>query len=80
VDKIDYIKYDVEGAEIEALRGSYEVISKHKPTLLVSAYHRSRDIFSLINYIHEKYKFYDIYLQRLRAVPAWEIDIITKSK
>lgn len=79
-DKIDYIKYDVEGSELEALCGSDEVISKHKPTLLVSAYHRSRDIFSLINFIHEKYKFYDIYLRRLRAVPAWEIDIITKLK
>lgn len=79
-EKIDYIKYDVEGAETEALRGSDEVISAYKPTLLVSAYHRSADIFSLINYIHEKYEFYDIYLLRLRAVPAWEIDIIAKSK
>ncbi len=79
-DKIDYIKYDVEGAEFEALLGSDKIILEHKPTLLVSAYHRSRDIFSLINYIHEKYEFYNIYLQRLRAVPAWEIDIIAKLK
>lgn len=79
-DKVDYIKYDVEGAELEALRGSDGVISKYKPILLVSAYHRSCDIFSLINYISSKYDFYNIYLLRLRAVPAWEIDIIAKSK
>lgn len=79
-NKIDYIKYDVEGAELEALQGSDKVISEYKPTLLVSAYHRSCDIFTLINYINNKYKFYNIYLLRLRAVPAWEIDIIAKSK
>lgn len=79
-EKIDYIKYDVEGAELEALQGSDRIISEYKPTLLVSAYHRSCDIFSLINYIKNKYEFYDIYLLRLRAVPAWEIDIIAKSK
>ena len=79
-DRIDYIKYDVEGAELEALLGSDKIIMQHKPALLVSAYHRSCDIFSLINYLHKKYDFYDIYLLRLRAVPAWEIDIIAKLK
>jgi hypothetical protein len=79
-NKIDYIKYDVEGAELEALQGSDKVISEYKPTLLVSAYHRSCDIFTLINYINNKYKVYNIHLHRLRAVPAWEIDIIAKPK
>lgn len=79
-EKVDYIKYDVEGAELEALWGSDEIIRLHKPTLLVSAYHRSSDIFSLINYISRKYDFYNVYLLRLRAVPAWEIDIIAKPK
>lgn len=80
IDNVDYIKYDVEGAELEALIGSDKVIEKYKPTLLVSAYHRSSDIFSLINYLKRKYDFYDIHLLRLRAVPAWEIDIIAKCK
>ena len=43
----DYIKYDVEGAEAEALIGSLETIKKSRPALLVSLYHRSRDVFSL---------------------------------
>ena len=79
-EKIDYIKYDVEGAELEALVGSDNTIKEYKPHLLVSAYHRSCDIFSLINYIKAKYDFYDLYLLRLRAVPAWEIDIIAKPR
>ena len=79
-EKIDYIKYDVEGAEIEALIGSDKTIRRDKPVLLVSAYHRSCDIFSLINHLKENYPFYDLHLLRLRAVPAWEINIIAKPK
>ena len=75
-DKIDYIKYDVEGAEAEALLGSKNTIITHYPALLVSLYHRSRDIFALVNYIRGTYPDYSLYLRRLRCLPAWEIDLI----
>ena len=75
-EKIDYIKYDVEGAEREALIGSEETILRDKPTLLISLYHRSRDVFSLINYVKESYPDYKLYLRRLRCLPAWEIDLV----
>ena len=75
-EKIDYIKYDVEGAEREALTGSHEVILRDRPTLLISLYHRSRDIFELINIVKEKYPDYKLYLRRLKCLPAWEIDLI----
>ena len=74
--KIDYIKYDVEGAEAEALFGSKNTILTHSPALLVSLYHRSRDIFALVNYIRNNYSDYSLYLRRLRCLPAWEIDLI----
>lgn len=72
----DYIKYDVEGAEREALIGSYETIREHKPTLLISLYHRSRDVFELVNYVRENHPYYKLTLRRLRCVPAWELDLI----
>jgi len=72
----DYIKYDVEGAELEALIGTDVTINRCRPTLLVSLYHRSKDIFFLINYLHEKYPFYKLRLHRLKCVPAWEINLI----
>ena len=75
-EKIDYIKYDVEGAEREALTGSHEVILRDRPTLLISLYHRSRDIFELINLVRKKYPDYKLYLRRLKCLPAWEIDLI----
>ncbi len=72
----NYIKYDVEGAELEALMGSYETIRNAKPSLLVSLYHRSRDLFSLVNYLREHHPTYKMYLRRLRCFPAWELDLI----
>lgn len=76
ISELDYIKYDVEGAEYEALVGSYETVNRLKPTLLVSLYHRSRDIFYLINYLKEKHSGYRFYLRRLMCLPAWELDLI----
>ncbi len=72
----DLIKYDVEGAEEDALIGSDATIRAHRPTLLVSLYHRSRDIFYLVNLLREKYPFYEMRLLRLRCLPAWEIDLL----
>ena len=72
----DYIKYDVEGAELDALIGSKETIERCHPTLLVSLYHRSRDIFEITNYLREEYPFYKMKLRRLKCLPAWEIDLL----
>ena len=72
----DFIKYDVEGAELEALMGTEETVLRSHPTLLVSLYHRSRDIFAIPNYLARKYPFYRMTLRRLRCLPAWEIDLL----
>ena len=71
----DYIKYDVEGAEKEALLGSVETIERCKPDLLVSAYHRSEDLFALPLWLHEHFPFYKLYLRRFESLPAWDINL-----
>ncbi len=72
----DFIKYDVEGAELEALFGSIETLEHARPVLLVSAYHRSSDVFSLLLHLREKHPSYKFYMRRLLSLPAWELDII----
>jgi FkbM family methyltransferase len=72
----DYIKYDVEGAEYEALVGSAETVKKAKPALLVSLYHRSGDVFRLVEYLYSEYPEYRFYVRRLSSVPAWELNLI----
>ena len=80
--RVDYIKYDVEGSEREALDGSQQTINTHAPTLLVSLYHRSEDLYALPLYIHEIAPHYSgFYLRRMAGVPAWDINLyVTKDK
>ena len=76
---LDYIKYDVEGAETEALLGSRTIIERDTPALLVSAYHRSHDLFRLPLLVHELNPDYRLYLRRMAGVPAWDINLYAVS-
>ncbi len=76
---VDYIKYDVEGAEEDAILGSDGLIRAYKPALLISAYHRSKDIFYLAELIRREYPFYSLYIRRTMCFPAWEIALIAVS-
>ena len=72
---MDFIKYDVEGAEREALLGSRAVIKRDAPALLVSVYHRSGDIFTLPRLVHDLNPAYRLYLRRMAGLPAWDINL-----
>ena len=74
--KIDYIKYDVEGSEREAIEGSFKTIENNHPALLISLYHRSEDIFELPLLIHRLYPDYKLYIRRRRYIPAWDTVLI----
>ena len=44
---VGLIKIDVEGAERGVLKGAFETIRKHRPTLLVSIYHNADDFMKI---------------------------------
>jgi FkbM family methyltransferase len=71
----DYIKYDVEGSEKQALEGSRKTIAAHRPRLLVSLYHRSEDLFALPALVREIAPHYKLYLRKLRYIPAWDVNL-----
>ncbi len=51
LDRLDFIKLDVEGAESEVLEGAAETIKRFKPKMAISIYHKSEDIISISNFI-----------------------------
>ena len=77
---VDYIKYDVEGSEKEALLGSTQTIKAHAPKLLVSLYHRSEDLFALPELIKELNHDYSLYLRRFPYIPAWDLNLYAVKK
>ena len=76
----DYIKYDVEGSELEALKGSADIIKNRAPDLLVSLYHRSEDVFSLVEFVKSLNPQYKLYIRRFEYVPAWDLCLIATVK
>lgn len=69
------IKYDVEGSEEQALRGSAQTIGKYKPRLIVSLYHRTEDLVSLPLLIRELNPSYKLYLRHHPYIPAWDTNL-----
>lgn len=60
-DKVSFIKMDIEGAEIAALKGATQIIQRDKPQMMISAYHRTNhmwDIPILIKQIEPSYKIF----------------------
>ena len=70
-----YLKFDVEGAEREALRGAAQTIRRYQPKLNLAAYHRSEDFFELALLVHELCPAYRLYLRHHPYVPAWDTNI-----
>ena len=78
-EQVDYIKFDVEGAEKEAIEGAIETIEKYRPALMISLYHRSEDIFELPLMIHKKFPDYKFYIRRREYIPAWDTVLVAVS-
>ena len=72
-----YIKADAEGAEMQMLNGAKATLQS-KPKLNIAAYHRSEDIFSLVNKIREINPEYEIYLRHHRHISFWDTNLYCK--
>jgi FkbM family methyltransferase len=65
LSSVGFIKMDIEGAEMNALKGAEQTIRAYKPKLAISLYHRFRDFYEIPGYLKElnekynlNYKFY----------------------
>ena len=61
MSKVDFIKMDIEGAEVSALKGAKNIIKRFRPRLAICIYHKVEDhweIPQLILSIDDRYEFY----------------------
>jgi len=62
IERISFVKLDVEGAEMASLRGATQSIQRFKPKLAISLYHKPNDLFEIIMHIKREFPFYTCYL------------------
>lgn len=78
--KVDFLKFDVEGAEKEALEGGKQTIQRDRPAIKMALYHRSEDLFALPLALKKICSEYDFYIRRIPCFPAWEVNLYAVPK
>lgn len=58
-----YIKMDIEGSEMDALRGGLDIIKRCVPKLAISIYHKHYDLFEIIEFIDSLNLGYEFYVR-----------------
>jgi FkbM family methyltransferase len=62
IERVDFIKLDVEGSEMAALRGAVATMERFRPKLAISLYHNERDLFKIPLYLSRTLPDYEFYL------------------
>ncbi len=61
---VDFLKLDVEGAEAVALRGARELITRSRPVIAMSLYHKQEDLWELPELLFEFCPGYLFYVRQ----------------
>lgn len=69
-DHVTMIKMDVEGAELESLKGAAQTIQRDKPKLAICIYHKPEDLWEIPLYIKELVPEYRLYIRHHSSVSS----------
>lgn len=62
-ENVTFIKMDIEGAELGALRGAEQTIRRCRPKLAICVYHKVEDLVTIPQYIQSLHPDYKLYLR-----------------
>lgn len=69
-DRVTLIKMDVEGAELESLKGAEKCIKRDRPKLAICIYHKPEDLYELPLYIKSIVPEYKLYIRHHSNIGA----------
>lgn len=62
IERVDFIKLDIEGSELAALKGAVRTLGRFKPKLAISIYHKMDDLWEIIAFLNAACPFYRFYI------------------
>jgi len=71
IQKVDFIKMDIEGAELNGLRGAMQVIERDMPDLVISIYHSPSDLWEIPMWIKTNFPAYNIFIDHPEGMNVW---------
>lgn len=71
LERLDFIKMDIEGSELAALKGAAESITRFKPKLAICVYHKPEDYIVIPEFINALGLGYRFYLKH-HFMNGWE--------
>jgi FkbM family methyltransferase len=59
IKKVDFIKMDIEGAELDALHGAVNTLKRDRPQLAICLYHKAEHFFQIPLFLKETLDYYE---------------------
>ena len=69
---VGFIKFDIEGAEFDALHGAQNTICRDKPLLAICVYHLRGDTVAIMDYLHQLVPEYRFLLRHYECLSQLE--------
>lgn len=79
IEKIDFIKLDIEGSELDTLKGAVNTLKKFRPKLAICAYHKNEDLWEIPKFLKETVPEYNLYLDHF-TIMVWETVLFAKAE
>lgn len=70
-ESVSFIKMDIEGSEMDALRGAKEILRTQKPQLAICVYHKTSDFWEIPFLILRANSTYRLYLRHHHNNNCW---------
>jgi len=65
--RVSFIKADLEGSEMDMLKGAFKTIKSYTPKIAITTYHKSGDARAISEYLKDLDSRYEIYIKGIEA-------------
>ncbi len=79
LQSVDWIKMDIEGSELRALRGAEDTLRRFRPTLAISLYHKLEDPVTIPRFLNDLDLGYEFFIDHF-TIHLWETVLFARPR